>query len=477
MIKGRFDRFRDEWFLLLSPAYLAVRGFVHFSQSVHWSDALSLFWAYALASVVGALVFAFFLGFRKAALFVSALVFFNDAYSVWYEWGERHGPGFWPTRFAVVVPAVVTATVMLFICLRKTVRRFNRLTSFLNVLFLLLIGVETGRLALNESRRAAAVVPTTPCPSCPKPDVYLIITDGYAGAKQLREQFHFNNGAFEDSLRRIGFYVVPDTRSNYSVTNHSMASLLTMRYLPPNLPDDLHAPMNPAAVTRFFGAAGYRVVNNSVFRLGDDFPLQPLSVFKTGKILLTYHSFSAQTIYVMHNLLAGVGFGPEKARLSRLRKEGNRAEAMRDSATMQRLLRSVREGGGHPQFVYTHFLMPHGPHLFDSTGRLQTDDGPEDPKYISYHVYTNRHLLFAVKSVLALSKTPPIILLLSDHGSRIPDAKGKTDLRFYNLAAVYRPDKDYSDYYKGMSNVNQFRVLLNKSFGQRLPLLPDSTVN
>ena len=37
------------------------------------------------------------------------------------------------------------------------------------------------------------------------------------------------------------------------------------------------------------------------------------------------------------------------------------------------------------------------------------------------------------------------------------------------------PDGNNSGFYDGMSNVNQFRVLLNSQFKQKLPLLKDST--
>ena len=37
-----------------------------------------------------------------------------------------------------------------------------------------------------------------------------------------------------------------------------------------------------------------------------------------------------------------------------------------------------------------------------------------------------------------------------------------------NLNAIYFPEKNYSGFYDDISNVNQFRVLLNKEFEQHL---------
>jgi len=65
---------------------------------------------------------------------------------------------------------------------------------------------------------------------------------------------------------------------------------------------------------------------------------------------------------------------------------------------------------------------------------------------------------------------------MSDHGFRqLADTTAKK-YYFMNLNAVYLPAGNYSGFYDGMSNVNQFRVILNAQFGQKLPLLKDSII-
>ena len=46
-------------------------------------------------------------------------------------------------------------------------------------------------------------------------------------------------------------------------------------------------------------------------------------------------------------------------------------------------------------------------------------------------------------------------------------------VRAGNLTAVYFPDKNYSEMYQTISLVNLIRVVLNKYFEAKLPLLPD----
>ena len=64
---------------------------------------------------------------------------------------------------------------------------------------------------------------------------------------------------------------------------------------------------------------------------------------------------------------------------------------------------------------------------------------------------------------------------VSDHGYR---AAGESDIRYpyQTFNAVFLPGKDYRHWYDGVTSVNQYRVLLNSLFGERLSLLKDSIV-
>jgi hypothetical protein len=66
-------------------------------------------------------------------------------------------------------------------------------------------------------------------------------------------------------------------------------------------------------------------------------------------------------------------------------------------------------------------------------------------------------------------------MLLGDHGFREGVKKEEHKYAFMNLNAIYLPEKNYEGFYDSISNVNQFRVLLNKEFEQHLSLLKDST--
>ncbi len=135
------------------------------------------------------------------------------------------------------------------------------------------------------------------------------------------------------------------------------------------------------------------------------------------------------------------------------------------------------------KFVYTHLMMPHYPYYYDSKGnplpieKLGGLNRVNAKDYIEYLQYSNKRLLELTDHILTNSPSPPIIIILSDHGFRHPEKNVDMSYDFINLNAVYFPDKDYFGFYDSITNVNMFRIVLNKYFKQNLPLLKDSTIS
>lgn len=76
-----------------------------------------------------------------------------------------------------------------------------------------------------------------------------------------------------------------------------------------------------------------------------------------------------------------------------------------------------------------------------------------------------------------VSPKPPIIVLLADHGFRQIHSEADHRYDFINLNAVYFPNGNYDQMFDSIKNVNEFRVIFNSFFGQKLPLLRDSSTN
>jgi hypothetical protein len=155
------------------------------------------------------------------------------------------------------------------------------------------------------------------------------------------------------------------------------------------------------------------------------------------------------------------------------------------NACNQKLSRSLSDEtkakSRRPKFVYTHLIMPHHPYFFDSSGKKTpieklTNEYDTDRKlYLEYLIYTNKILLELIDTIKKNSTQPPVIIVMGDHGFRQFNYKTEAQYYFMNLNAVYFPNARYSLFYDGMSNINQFRIILNSLFNQKLPLLKDST--
>src|SRR4030095_391158 len=119
------------------------------------------------------------------------------------------------------------------------------------------------------------------CDTCTKPDVYVIIADGYAGKKEMEQVLGFDNTLFESQLKQRGFFIADSSLSNYNYTPFSMASLFSMDYLQQlegrnksgNDRQICYRAINKNPVTDFFNNNGYVIKNYSVFRFNDEAPL------------------------------------------------------------------------------------------------------------------------------------------------------------------------------------------------------------
>jgi phosphoglycerol transferase MdoB-like AlkP superfamily enzyme len=126
--------------------------------------------------------------------------------------------------------------------------------------------------------------------------------------------------------------------------------------------------------------------------------------------------------------------------------------------------------------------MPHNPYYYDKDGKelkyelLRKIYDSTETRYISYLQYCNKVFLQLIDDIKSNSPEPPIIILMSDHGFKGYNNYEHVQTYFSNFNSIYLPDSNYQTFYKGISNVNQFRVLLNSQFNQQLPLLKDSTI-
>lgn len=90
------------------------------------------------------------------------------------------------------------------------------------------------------------------------PDIYVVMLDGYPRADVLSSRFGIDNSEFLGELQARGFDVAADSRSNYSITWMTLASVFQMEY-PQQLPELSGIPQKGPEQYRVFG----RLVNHS----------------------------------------------------------------------------------------------------------------------------------------------------------------------------------------------------------------------
>ena len=356
---------------------------------------------------------------------------------------------------------------------------------FLNVLLLLLITIDvvtfSPRLFKNRTEHVKDMSNGfIACDTCSNPDIYLIIADEYAGKTELKDIFSFDNSAFEKELKERGFHITNNTKSNYNTTAYSMASLFSMGYIT-KLEKKIvnHRDMficrnliNNNNLLRFLKDKSYKALNYSPFVLDNKKNFVVSTFFVSKKELFLSQTFAARFwSAISYHFITEKDIKAEKDR--HIDNTDKIEKATLDIALQNKIT---------PKFVYTHFSIPHYPYYYDSIGRkkeynVAARDYPSEKKdYIQYLQYANKKFLSLIDHIKTASAQPPIIILMSDHGYRQFFTE-TADQKYYfmTLNTVYLPNGNYSGFYDGMSNVNQFRVILNSQFGQTLPMLKDSS--
>jgi len=402
---------------------------------------------------------------------------------------REHFAGSFFARYSFILPLFLLLVILLINSVKKTRSSLLRLTLYLNILLLVLCSIDglwlVGRIIV-QARKPGNFPDTNlfPCPSCNKPDIFFIVLDEYSGNAALTQLFHFDNSAFEGQLEQRGFYVAKQSRSNYNYTPFSVASILNMKYLdldmakkaPGNI-DYCYQQIRNSDVIKFLTANGYMFSNYSIFEFKDRPAINYDSFLPNNTSLITSQTFLSR---VLKDISYNISTGKWKL------KWGLNKRIYEHLSNNENVIRAVKERTSEktniPKFVYAHLMMPHYPYYFDSQNRPQPVQkllpGQETNRenYIEYLQYCNSRILELVDNIITNSDHPPVIMLLGDHGFREGVKKEEYNYVFMNLNAIYLPEKNYDGFYDSISNVNQFRVLLNNQFEQHLPLLKDSTI-
>ncbi len=472
------------WPILLLPAFFIIHITAENPELIMGTPAFKLWSAYVIAGSVIALLFRlYFRNWYKSVLMSFAMMCFQFFFGAFYDMMQSLFHGFFFSRYRFILSVVAILLCITAWRLKKTNPGLKRIFLYLNTLFAILIIADLVSLYTSKRNNNPYVTETVNIlpPGTAKPDIYLIVADGYPGKEAFQSYFRFNNERFNDSLRRIGFYVNESATSNYNHTTHSMASMLNLSYLRntgTNVVDrkevnrclDL---INKNRFTSYLEQNGYQIINLSIFPLNGTSAAVSPGFLPTSTTIITKQTFTGRFFQDLVFQLAHIYHFKKLIRYFHSSVIDGNQELPVKTITL------ATDQNHRPRFVYTHLIMPHYPYLRDSTGHETNEfrwkDVRDTSMFISYLKYTNQQLLSLVNNIRQQSSKPPVILLISDHGYREYNKPVFKPLQFSCLQAVYYPDGNYHSLYNGMSNVNLIRVLLNDQFNHQLPVLKDSS--
>jgi hypothetical protein len=402
-----------------------------------------------------------------------------------------------------VALAVIVGTVAGIWWLVRRPALLTRANTFFAVMGLLLVGFLGVRVFADQVRarsqlRSSVIARRLSEPlqmksksgreTKPLPDIYILILDEYANSSVLRERFGFENRAFEDSLRGLGFTVPASVRSNYAHTLLSLPSLLNFSYLTdlarevgprqtdPTLPN--HLVENNRTVS-FLRNRGYRFVF---------FPSQWwISTERNRHADSQFNAWSG-----FHLGRAATRSDLRRAFVSRtplaLLQRGDPHDADHVRRTLGGLAQLPQDSA--PTLALAHVLNPHYPYVFDddcnprATRPARRWGQGREEDYLEQVRCLNKLLLGTVTGLLQHSKPEPIILLVGDHGTNslgyntASSAEAVTPEqareRLGAFGAFRLPAGSRMNVPDSVTLVNLIPIVLNNYFDAGLPLSADS---
>lgn len=463
-------------FAPLLPLFFVLHGFAQYYYFIPLPAVGELGLRYLFYTLLLAVVFWFI--YRSivktgVAVFLSLFLFFF--FGAFHDFLKSFLAQTFFVKYIFLLPLLgVSYLLLLFAIKKKTIP--GRLILYLNTLLLVLLFIDMGTLLLKASTEKERNASFSFCADCAKPDVYVIVVDGYAGKEQLEKDFSFTNALFLESLQKLGFKTLNKSRSNYVRTEFSMASMLNMEY---------HQ-LQSYAVTEeslfycyrkiarnktvaAFEQQGYEVVNNSIFDIQNSRSPVNNTFLITGANLIESETLPARLWRDLY-----IPFLMTHLRDTRFYQKFILQALESDKVLLARLEMLAKKKTDRPRFIFSHFLMTHFPYYFKVNGEfnkkedIRTDNYHDKELYLGNLQFTNTRLLTLLHSILQTAARPPVIILVSDHGFRY---SANPENAFSALGAVYFPNVHPTQYHDSLSGVNQFRVLLNNLFRQKLPLL------
>jgi hypothetical protein len=480
-------------YLLLLPLFFIWHSWIEYAGILDSTQCIIAWFEVTASVLIGYFLLSRFTRSREKAAVITCVtaiivLFFADIKNALAHIPLLNYLG----HYKIFVPLVIVLWIVILVRVRRSSNVLDT-NLFLNLLLVIYLLLDTGKLIWSSSDKTGITNVKLKQVQIPKeqlPDIYYVLLDCYPSGSYQQEMLNTSHPFFLDSiLSKKGFYVVKEPRSNYDNTAFSMSSTLGMEMLT-NI-DTVNrmaahhynramSIVKHSPLFELLKRKGYNIHNYSIFDIQDK-PAMKKDVFlaaSTTQILFYNTLWKTIPRDFIWQLQSGRTKTNDVERIKELKEFFDPQKKYN-----ARLLDSLSKfmPGTEPDMLYLHFEMPHFPYFFDAKGKeypdeeVYTDSMITDRKKFSGYIdYANGKAEEIISKILAVSDSNAVIIVQSDHCIADLDWTRKDDA-FRNFSAFYFPDKKYDQLYGGLSNVNTFRLILNKYFGQQLPLLPDKS--
>lgn len=435
-----------------------------------------------LTAFIGVIAYLLTRSLEKSSVLASLIILFILTYGHLYiQLGEILGH---PVRHSYLAGAGLLALLLLTLLILKNDRAARVISQFLaamSVVLLTLVLFETLRYDIGEYRVTAAAAQKGAPESSQQvndnlPDMYLIILDAHTRSDVLKTRFGYDNTNFIRELKEMGFYVASCSQSNYASTKLSLVSSMYGDYIQNIIAEgEILPPLKSSALSQTLRSLGYKTFTyenraSGHFDLKEDIRLSRNQIafgkFDLRGGISEFEKMVVDTSFLLFLLDTELIPGFDDQTLS----EWELWEHYYQTQFILSDLERTPEIPG-PKFVFAHIMVPHTPFIFNPDGSYQHRTNPIDG-YRSNVEFIDNRLPSTLKTIIEKSDTPPIIIIMGDHG---PSTR-KTiteQMRMAILSAYFVNDRAKEGLYSSITPINALRVILNEHYGGDYPLLED----
>ena len=249
------------------------------------------------------------------------------------------------------------------------------------------------------------------------PDIYYFIFDRYARGDILKNVFSYDNSEFLSQLEKRGFYIASRSWANYTSSDLSIASSLNMQYINDLVNQvgenssnvkPLYEMIEKNKIWQNLKSQGYMFIQAGSFWTGT-----AVNKYADRNINITLFSEFSEILFnksIFYPVTIKLGIKIFDTRYTQWRRETYKFDELAKIPNIN-----------IPTFVFSHFLLPHEPYVFDKYGNYISEEQAvlrvERDKYIDQLIFANNKILRLIDEIIIKTKdVQPIIIIQADEG-------------------------------------------------------------